>query len=285
MGQRNKVLETDTPTAKFLYTIIKQLDLKSVDWNKVASDVEVSNGHAARMRYSRFRQQMEGTTGASKPKRKSKKGKTIEPPAEMQGIFPMAPPFMMPMESTDSSLPGNPFVKCEPGTQGNANIQSFMQHSPQLMLDSTEGQYYFPQDFASTQFQLASNIPSGIPSPSPGTSLSFMHENPYQFPTTPTGYSYPTPGTQSFDFRDFDQINHFSNYAPTINWEPRPPPRQESPTVKVEEQQQQQQQQQQTCQEEPAVTVEEEKQAEEGVPSTQNQEDHHVVVKVEKIQD
>lgn len=30
MGQRNKVLETDTPTAKFLYTIIKQLDLKSV---------------------------------------------------------------------------------------------------------------------------------------------------------------------------------------------------------------------------------------------------------------
>jgi hypothetical protein len=30
MGQRHKVLETDNPTAKFLYTIIKQLDLKSV---------------------------------------------------------------------------------------------------------------------------------------------------------------------------------------------------------------------------------------------------------------
>lgn len=32
MAQRHKVLETDTPTAKFLYTIIKQLDLKSVSY-------------------------------------------------------------------------------------------------------------------------------------------------------------------------------------------------------------------------------------------------------------
>lgn len=30
MTQRQKVLETDSATAKFLYTIIKQLDLKSV---------------------------------------------------------------------------------------------------------------------------------------------------------------------------------------------------------------------------------------------------------------
>ncbi|KAJ5502540.1 hypothetical protein N7463_005414 [Penicillium fimorum] len=236
MGQRNKVLETDTPTAKFLYTIIKQLDLKSVDWNRVASDIEVSNGHAARMRYSRFRQQMEGNTGASKPKRKAKKGKTIEPPAEMQGIFPMAPPLMMPtMESTDSSLPGNPFVKCEPGTQGNANLQSFPQNSPQLMLEaSTEAQYYFPQDFASMQFQLALSIPSGISSPSPTSSSSFI--NPYQLGRP---YPYSSPSIQSgFDLQEFEQLNPFTNYAPTVTWEPRPPSRQEGPTVKIEEQQQ-----------------------------------------------
>ncbi|KGO77720.1 hypothetical protein PITC_009900 [Penicillium italicum] len=266
MGQRNKVLETDTPTAKFLYTIIKQLDLKSVDWNRVATDVEVSNGHAARMRYSRFRQQMEGTTGANKPKRKSKKPKTIEPPVEMPGIFPMAPPLMMPtMESVDSSLPGNPFVKCEPGTEGSANLQSFMHHSPQFMSEtSTEGQYYFPQDFASMQFQLASSIPSGIPSPSPASS-SFM--NSYQFPTASTGFPYSSPSIQpSFDFSEFTQLQPFTNYAPTISWEPRPPSCQEGPTVKVEEEQQ----------------------IEEKMPSTGNQEvqeDQHVVVKVEKIQD
>ncbi|KAJ5963919.1 uncharacterized protein N7479_003795 [Penicillium vulpinum] len=264
MSPRNKVLETDTPTAKFLYTIIKQLDLKSVDWNRVASDVEVSNGHAARMRYSRFRQQMEGNTGANKPKRKTKKGKTIEPPTEMQGISPMAPPLMMPtIESIDSSLPGNPFVKCEPGTQGNANIQSLMQHSPQLMLEaSTEGQYYFPQDFASMQFQLASSIPSRISSPSPATSSSFM--NPYQFQTAPTGYPYSSPSIQSgFDLREFEQLNPFANYAPTITWEPRPPSRQEGPGVKIEE----------------------EKQSEEKISSAENQEDRPVVVKVENIED
>ncbi|KUM62729.1 hypothetical protein ACN42_g4386 [Penicillium freii] len=239
MGQRNKVLETDTPTAKFLYTIIKQLDLKSVDWNRVASDVEVSNGHAARMRYSRFRQQMEGTTGASRPKRKSKKAKTMEPPLEMQGVFPMAPPLMMPtMEPIDSSLSGNPFVKCEPGTEGNnPNLQSLMQHSPQFMSEtSTQGQYYFPQDFASMQFQLASNIPPRIPSPIP-TSSSFM--NPYQFSTAPAVYPYSSASTQSvFDLREFDQMSSFTNYAPSINWEPRPPSRQEVPTVKVEEEEQ-----------------------------------------------
>lgn len=30
MGQRSKVLDTDGPTPKFLYAILKQLDLKSV---------------------------------------------------------------------------------------------------------------------------------------------------------------------------------------------------------------------------------------------------------------
>ncbi|OQE41835.1 hypothetical protein PENCOP_c004G08475 [Penicillium coprophilum] len=263
MVQRNKVLETDTPTAKFLYTIIKQLDLKSVDWNRVASEVEISNGHAARMRYSRFRQQMEGNTGASKPKRKTKKGKTIEPP-EMQGMFPMAPPLLMPLtEPTDSSLPGNPFVKCEPGTQGNANQQNLLQNYPQLVLEtSTEGQYYFPQDFASMQFQQASSIPSGILSPSPATSSSSM--NLYQFQNTSTGYPYSSPIIQpSFDIRELGQVNPFINYAPTTFWEPCPP----------------------SCQDDPTVKIEEEQQTEEKTQTTGNQEDQPVVVKAENIQD
>lgn len=234
-----------------------------VDWNRVASDVEVSNGHAARMRYSRFRQQMEGTTGANKPKRKSKKAKTMEPPPpEMQGLFPMAPPLMMPtIESIDSSLSGNPFVKCEPGTEGNSNLQSLMQHSPQFMSEtSTEGQYYFPQDFTSMQFQLASSIPSRISSPS--QTSSFM--NPYQFSTASAGYPYSSASTQSsFDLREFDQLPSFTNYAPTISWEPRPPSHQEGHTVKVEEEQQ----------------------TEEGIPSTGSQEDQPAVIKVENIQD
>src|SRR5271156_1323269 len=62
----------DSQTARFLYTILKQLDLKGIDWNEVASGLDITNGHAARMRYSRFRQQMEGS--AAQPRvSKSKK--------------------------------------------------------------------------------------------------------------------------------------------------------------------------------------------------------------------
>ena len=67
--------------SKFLYTIVKQLDLKSVslklphdriyglkeaqiDWAAVAAQLNITNGHAARMRFSRFKQAMEGVVPA-----------------------------------------------------------------------------------------------------------------------------------------------------------------------------------------------------------------------------
>lgn len=210
-----------------------------IDWNRVASDLDVSNGHAARMRYSRFRQQMEGTTGAVRAKRKSKKDKNIEPPVHMQGIFPMGPPFMMPMDPVDPSLQSNPFVKCEPGTQGDLNLPSFMQYSPQQMSETTtQGAYYFPQDFASTQFQMASCIPSGLPSPSLATG-SFM--NPYQPPGISTGYPYSSSNPQAgFDFREFEMSLTDMNCGPSITWEPRPCSQQESGIIKVEEEYQDQ---------------------------------------------
>ena len=88
-------MPADGQTAKFLYTILKQLDLKSVgifkprpplllsscprsltlvqiDWNLVASQLEITNGHAARMRFSRFKQHMEGTTTAPRTPRPKK---------------------------------------------------------------------------------------------------------------------------------------------------------------------------------------------------------------------
>ncbi|KAI9894836.1 MAG: hypothetical protein M1814_000056 [Vezdaea aestivalis] len=48
------------PQARFLWTILKQLDHKSIDWNEVARDLKITNGHAARMRFSRFKGQIEG---------------------------------------------------------------------------------------------------------------------------------------------------------------------------------------------------------------------------------
>ncbi|KAF4625464.1 hypothetical protein G7Y89_g12702 [Cudoniella acicularis] len=60
-------MPNDNAITRLLYAILSQKCLKDIDWNKVAHDPilsqEITNGHAARMRYSRFKKQMDGTTG------------------------------------------------------------------------------------------------------------------------------------------------------------------------------------------------------------------------------
>ena len=73
--RRNKALSPDGETAKFLYTIIKQLDLKIIDWNIVADGLGITNGHAARMRYSRFKQHIEGIPTQSRSAKAKNDGK------------------------------------------------------------------------------------------------------------------------------------------------------------------------------------------------------------------
>lgn len=58
--RRGKNHATDPQTPVFLYSILKQLDLKPIDWQAVADQIGISNGHAARMRYSRMKSQLEG---------------------------------------------------------------------------------------------------------------------------------------------------------------------------------------------------------------------------------
>lgn len=75
----------DNVMARFLFAILQQKNLKDIDWNAVAHNPilaqEITNGHAARMRYSRFRNsllniepQRRNRAGVSKSKAtKSKK--------------------------------------------------------------------------------------------------------------------------------------------------------------------------------------------------------------------
>ncbi|CAG8952097.1 hypothetical protein HYFRA_00000835 [Hymenoscyphus fraxineus] len=82
-------MPNETAINRLLYAILSQKCLKDIDWNKVANDPvlkkEITNGHAARMRYSRFKKQMEGTSGVSrKPRnpnspRKNKPKKNTKP--------------------------------------------------------------------------------------------------------------------------------------------------------------------------------------------------------------
>ncbi|KAI1425621.1 hypothetical protein F5Y12DRAFT_363289 [Xylaria sp. FL1777] len=54
----------DNAMTRFLFAILRQKNLKDIDWNQVAHDPilaqPITNGHAARMRYSRFRSAMLG---------------------------------------------------------------------------------------------------------------------------------------------------------------------------------------------------------------------------------
>jgi hypothetical protein len=72
--RKSKALSPDGQTARFLYTILKQLDMKTVDWNLVADGLDITNGHAARMRFSRFKQHMEGIPTQPRTPRLKKDG-------------------------------------------------------------------------------------------------------------------------------------------------------------------------------------------------------------------
>ncbi|KAJ4307041.1 hypothetical protein N0V88_000416 [Collariella sp. IMI 366227] len=84
----------DNAMARFLFAILQQKCLKDIDWNQVAHNPiltqEITNGHAARMRYSRFRAAMLGLepqrrnrTNANKSKvSKKKKDETPKPKKE-----------------------------------------------------------------------------------------------------------------------------------------------------------------------------------------------------------
>ncbi|KAI0884755.1 uncharacterized protein GGS22DRAFT_146626 [Annulohypoxylon maeteangense] len=56
----------DNAMTRFLFAILKQKNLKDINWDQVAHDPvlgegkKITNGHAARMRYSRFRSSMLG---------------------------------------------------------------------------------------------------------------------------------------------------------------------------------------------------------------------------------
>ncbi|KAI1825214.1 hypothetical protein F4861DRAFT_210779 [Xylaria intraflava] len=64
----------DNAMTRFLFAILRQKNLKDIDWNQVAHDPilaqEITNGHAARMRYSRFKSAMLGL----EPTRRNRSG-------------------------------------------------------------------------------------------------------------------------------------------------------------------------------------------------------------------
>ncbi|ROT43546.1 hypothetical protein SODALDRAFT_327748 [Sodiomyces alkalinus F11] len=81
---------TDNQMTRFLFAILKQKNLKDIDWNAVARDPvlaqPITNGHAARMRYSRFRSAMLGLEPQRRNRNANNKNKVTKPKKEYNKI-------------------------------------------------------------------------------------------------------------------------------------------------------------------------------------------------------
>ncbi|TDZ23268.1 hypothetical protein Cob_v003773 [Colletotrichum orbiculare MAFF 240422] len=98
---------TDNQMTRFLFAILKQKNLKDIDWNAVAHDPilsqPITNGHAARMRYSRFRSAMLGLEPQKRNRAAANKNRVTKSKKEPK-----------PKKEEDDST--NTKVKPEPGT-------------------------------------------------------------------------------------------------------------------------------------------------------------------------
>ncbi|KAL5365388.1 hypothetical protein BJX96DRAFT_179793 [Aspergillus floccosus] len=166
--RRSKAMPTDGPTAKFLYTIIKQLDLKSIDWNLVASQLEISNGHAARMRYSRFRQQMEGITStprSSRPKKTPSKAKVGASKADMEkGSVPVSSQPMVKQEPQMVPHEPKPYLKVDAYCQ-NFNLADIphVSSQPQVTAGPSSHPFMTPcPPFSHASGDLSMYTPSAV---------------------------------------------------------------------------------------------------------------------------
>lgn len=196
-------MPADGQTTKFLYTILKQLDLKSVripllplvrflfcgridvdmqqvDWNLVASQLEITNGHAARMRFSRFRQHIEGIPVNSRTPRtpRPKKPKAAEKPkskkAMLEEMRPQPPPTPTPVIKLE------PFIKPEPGMEAMgypSGMSSIPMANTTAATSSAQQVFYYPVHNPSTVAPSDLTLRYPAPEPTFGYSKPPIGEN------------------------------------------------------------------------------------------------------------
>ncbi|EEP79281.1 predicted protein [Uncinocarpus reesii 1704] len=169
--KRSKTLPADGQTTKFLYTILKQLDLKSIDWNLVASQLDITNGHAARMRFSRFRQHMEGISTTPRTPR-PKKPKATKAKPKKQSFSDL------------KAQPEPPKIKPEPAIKVEPSLMS--QIDPSLLA--------FPRVPGPMQFHPFSTVaPADLTRPYPPSEI------PIGYPRPPIGQNWPHIKTEPCD--------------------------------------------------------------------------------------
>ncbi|KAJ5493418.1 hypothetical protein N7539_002164 [Penicillium diatomitis] len=196
MVQRSKVLDTEGPTPKFLYAIIKQVSLKEIDWNRVAADLEISNGHAARMRFSRFKSQMDGPSERSIKRRMAKKlAKDVNLKQEQVPVLPESE-IRVKSEMLDSGVWSIPNIKNEFDSQGPSatsdtlNVTNMSQPSLYSFTNAMPAIHHTPNSglpaFEAPSQSCAGELQLGFPpNHYPSTSTNQMHALEIQMDCSP----------------------------------------------------------------------------------------------------
>ncbi|KAM0325425.1 hypothetical protein ACHAQA_007411 [Verticillium albo-atrum] len=126
---------SDNQMTRFLFAILKQKNLKDIDWNAVAHDPVLSqpitNGHAARMRYSRFRSGMLGLE-PQKRNRTNTKNKVTKPKKDQKTIKP------------------EDLVKAEPGLNNRNAYSDIRSGSPLNVKQETSQPMYHQNQYTPT---------------------------------------------------------------------------------------------------------------------------------------
>ncbi|KAM3078091.1 hypothetical protein ACMFMG_002607 [Clarireedia jacksonii] len=181
-------MPNETSVNRLLWAMLSQKSLKDIDWNKVAMDPilsqEITNGHAARMRYSRFKKQMEDATPSKSwqlktnthRRGKAKKRTTLKRKCNLKGkkINTKELPFC---RETEQQYPCTPPPL--PSAEDASGASGLRTPPPTLKRPKVEP---FPeQEFGPVTSSLSSRLSTPL--------LLSAHSD-----FSPTSPSFPTPG-------------------------------------------------------------------------------------------
>lgn len=210
------------------------LILYQVDWNTVARDLGISNGHAARMRYSRFKGQIDPSRVKKKAPKKAEKGDpkgVLSMPMHLQprmdiatinsGLVPKAEPM-------NAHCQQHPFVKCEPDhhVPGEGNLPDGSEADRNLS-------YPMPSGSMAPPPHVSQYVPSSLPFSGAQSLPGIM---PFSSSTPLAPYSM-IPMSQEIRMDEVGMHSPFINHAPMMNngpmiaWEPTSAPSRENAPV------------------------------------------------------
>lgn len=117
-SQRDKALVPHGHTARFLYLMLKQIDTRQIDWQKVADGTGITSAISARNRYARFRKSVESRIDGDtiQAKREQKEGYDTSDYSQVRDSARFNTSPTTPLRTASAGADVRRRIKTEPGT-------------------------------------------------------------------------------------------------------------------------------------------------------------------------